>query len=151
MCPKNTENQRPAELSSLVSDVIEALESGEVDSAFDNIAMTAGNLARTKNTKNFTKNYLMAGISAGSQGISEIDNDTALCLVNAFRRMNTEAPLDQLPEHYKVLAVKLPPIDGNPVVEIYIKEGNRVLYGEKILPRGVLTENFLSVIGATLL
>ncbi len=151
MCPNHTENSKSAELSSLVSDVIDAVESGEVDSAFDNVAMTAGNLARTKNTKNFTKNYLMACINAGDHGVSEVDSATALGLVNAFRRMKAEAPLDQLPGSYKVFAVKLPDVDASPVVEIYIKEGNRVLYGERILPRGVLTENFLSVIGADLL
>jgi hypothetical protein len=93
----------------------------------------------------------MACISAGTQDVSEVEDATALSLVNAFRRMNAEAPLDQLPENYKVFAVKLPDVDGKPVVEIYIKDGNRVLYGERILPRGVLTENFLSVLGATAL
>jgi len=151
MSTKHTENSMPGEFNSLVSDVIDAVESGEFDSAFDNVAMTAGNLARTKNTKNFTKNYLMACINAGDQGVSEVDNATALGLVNAFRRMNAEAPLERLPESYKIFAVKLPHIDGKPVVEIYIKEGIRVLYGERILPRGVLTENFLSVIGANLI
>ena len=151
MCPKNTDERNSAEFSSLVSDVIDAIESGELDSAFDNVAMTAGNLTRTKNTKNFTKNYLMACISAGNQGVSEVEDATALSLINAFRLMNAEAPLDQLPENYKVFAVKLPHVDGKPVVEIYIKDGNRVLYGERILPRGVLTENFLSVLGATAL
>jgi hypothetical protein len=62
--------------------------------------------------------------------------------------MNGEAPLDKLPENYKVLAIKLPHKGGNPDVEIYIKEGDMVLYGEKVLPRGVLTENFLGVTGA---
>ena len=138
-------------MHSLVSDVIDAVESGEIDSAFDNIEMTAGNLTRSKNTKNLTKNYLLACIKAGVQGVSEAKSDTALGLVNAFRRMNAEAPLDELPENYKVFAIKLPVEDGNPDVEIYIKEGNRVLYGEKILPRGILTENFLSVTGSTLL
>jgi hypothetical protein len=36
-------------------------------------------------------------------------------------------------------------------VEIYIKEGDRMLYGEKVLPRGILTENFLNITGASLL
>lgn len=147
----NTENWKPAELNSLVTDVIDAVESGEIDSAFDNIEMTAGNLTRSKNTKNITKNYLMACIKAGVQGVSEAKSDTALGLVNAFRRMNSEAPLDELPKNYKVYAIKLPVEDGNPDVEIYIKEGNRVLYGEKVLPRGILTENFLSVTGSSLL
>jgi hypothetical protein len=151
MCPIDSENWRPAELSSLVSDVVDAVESGEVDSAFDNIAMTAGNFARAKNTKNFTKNYLMACISAGVQGVSEARGDTALGLVNAFRRMNAESPLERLPENYKVFAIKLPHKDGNPDVEIYIKEGSKVIYGEKVLPRGVLTENFLGVTGADFL
>ena len=146
----NSDNWKPADLSGLVADVVDAVESGEIDSAFDNIDMTVGNLARTKNTKNFTKNYLMACIEAGIQGVSEAKNDTALGLVNAFRLMNAEAPLNELPENYKVFAIKLPQKDGNPDVEIYIKEGNKVLYGEKVLPRGVLTENFLSVTGSTL-
>jgi hypothetical protein len=148
MSPINSKNWTPAELDSLVSDVIEAVESGEVDSAFDNIDMTAGSLARAKNTKNVTKNYLMACVRAGVQGVSEARSDTALGVVNAFRRMNAEPPLDALPENYKVFAIKLPCDDGNPDVEIYIKEGNKVLYGEKVLPRGILTENFLSVTGA---
>ena len=42
-------------------------------------------------------------------------------------------------------------LSGNPDVEIYIKNGDRVLYGEKVLPRGVLTENFLNVTGSALL
>jgi hypothetical protein len=147
MLPIDSENWTPAQLNSLVTDVIDAVESGEIDSAFDNIDMTAGNLARTKNTKNVTKNYLMACISAGLQGVSEARNETALGLVNAYRRMNAEAPLDELPFNYKVFAIKLPRDDGNPDVEIYIKEGNKVLYGEKVLPRGILTENFLSVTG----
>ena len=93
----------------------------------------------------------MACIKAGVQGVSEAKSDTALGLVNAFRRMNAEAPLDELPEGYKVFAIKLPVDDGNPDVEIYIKEGNKVLYGEKVLPRGILTENFLSITGSSLL
>ena len=151
MIPMNSDNWKPVDLSGLVADVVDAVESGEIDSAFDNIDLTVGNLARTKNTKNFTKNYLMACIEAGIQGVSEAKNDTALGLVNAFRLMNAEAPLNELPENYKVFAIKLPQKDGNPDVEIYIKEGNKVLYGEKVLPRGVLTENFLSVTGSTLL
>jgi hypothetical protein len=146
----NSENWKPADLNSLVTDVIDAVESGEIDAAFDNIDMTVGNLARSKNTKNVTKNYLMACIKAGVQGVSEAKKDTALGLVNAFRRMNAEAPLEDLPDSYKVFAIKLPAVDGNPDVEIYIKEGNKVLYGEKVLPRGILTENFLSVTGSNL-
>jgi len=147
----NSENWEPAVLDALVTDVIDAVESGEIDSAFDNIEMTVGNFSRSKNTKNVTKNYLMACIKAGVQGVSEAKSDTALGLVNAFRRMNAEAPLDELPANYKVFAIKLPAEDGNPDVEIYIKEGNRVLYGEKVLPRGILTENFLTVTGSNLL
>ena len=147
----NAANWNPADLNSLVADVINAVESGEIDSAFDNNEMTAGNLSRSKNTKNITKNYLMACIKAGVQGVSEAKSDTALGLVNAFRRMNAEAPLDELPNSYKVFAIKLPVEDGNPDVEIYIKDGNKVLYGEKVLPRGILTENFLNVTGSTLL
>ena len=146
-----SENWKPADLNALVTDVIGAVESGEIDAAFDNVDMTVGNLARSKNTKNVTKNYLMACIKAGVQGVSEAKTDTALGLVNAFRRMNAEAPLEDLPDSYKVFAIKLPVEDGNPDVEIYIKEGNKVLYGEKVLPRGILTENFLSVTGASLL
>lgn len=142
---------KPANLNDLVTDVIDAVESGEIDSAFDNVEMLAGNLSRSKNTKNVTKNYLMACIKAGVKGVSEAQSDTALGLVNAFRRMNAEAPLDDLPESYKVFAIKLSATDENPDIEIYIKEGNKVLYGEKVLPRGVLTENFLSVTGSSLL
>ena len=147
----NSENWKPADLNSLVTDVIDAVENGEIDAAFDNIDMTVGNFARSKNTKNVTKNYLMACIKAGVQGVSEAKKDTALGLVNAFRRMSAEAPLADLPDSYKVFAIKLPAVDGNPDVEIYIKEGNKVLYGEKVLPRGILTENFLSVTGSSLL
>ena len=146
-----TENWTPANLSSLVSDVVAAVENGEIDSAFDNIEMTGGCLTRSKNTKNFTKNYLMACIQAGVHGVSEAGKDTALGVVNAFRLMNSEAPLDELPVNYKVVAIKLPHKKGNPDVEIYIKEGDKVLYGEKVLPRGVLTENFLNITGASLL
>ena len=145
------ENWTPAILSSLVSDVVAAVENGEIDSAFDNIEMTGGCLSRSKNTKNLTKNYLMACLQAGVQGVSEAGKDTALGVVNAFRLMNSEAPLDELPENYKVVAIKLPQTNGNPDVEIYIKEGDRVLYGEKVLPRGILTENFLNITGASLL
>jgi len=140
----------PADLDALLIDVIAAVESGEVDSAFDNSELTLGPLTRAKNTRNFTKNYLAACIRAGIDGVSEANNDTALGLVNAFRQMNAESPLDELPEDYKVFAVKLPCEDGNPDIEIFIKEGNRVLYGEKVLPRGVLTENFLDVTGSAL-
>jgi len=146
----NTNNWKPAELGNLLKDVIDAVESGEIDSAFDSVEMTVGNLTRTKNTKNFTKNYLSACISAGIDGISRANDDAALGIVNAFRRMNSEAPLDELPKNYKVFAIKLPHDDGNPDIEIYIKEGNKVLYGEKVLPRGILTENFLSVTGSSL-
>jgi hypothetical protein len=48
-------------------------------------------------------------------------------------------------------AIGLPREGGNPDIEIYIKVGNKVLYGEKVLPRGILTENFLSVTGSSLL
>ena len=145
------ENWTPTNLSSLVSDVVAAVENGEIDSAFDNIEMTGGCLSRSKNTMNFTKNYLLACLQAGVHGISEAGADTALGVVNAFRLMNSEAPLDQLPENYKVVAIKLSPTNGNPDVEIYIKEGDKVLYGEKALPRGILTENFLNITGASLL
>jgi hypothetical protein len=146
-----SDNWKPADLNDLVTDVIDAVESGEIDSAFDNIELTAGSFARTKNAKNFTKNYLVACVQAGVDGVSEANHDTALGLVNAFRLMSSESPLDKLPENYKVFAIRLPQKDGNPDVEIYIKEGNRVLYGEKVLPRGILTENFLSVTGSNLL
>jgi hypothetical protein len=147
----NPKNWKPADLNTLLTDVIDAVESGEIDSAFDNVEMTVGNLSRTKNIRNFTKNYLLACIHAGIDGVSEANDVTALGLVNAFRRMNAEAPLDELPKHYKVFAIRLPHKEGNPDVEIYIKEGNRVLYGEKVLPRGILTENFLCVTGSSLL
>ena len=65
--------------------------------------------------------------------------------------MNADASLGELPEDVKVFAIKLPHKNGNPDVEIYIKEGTKVLYGEKVLPRGVLTANFLDVTGASLL
>ena len=150
MMPIDSEKWRPAELESLLIDVVDAVEGGDIDSAFDNIEMTSGNLTRAKNTRNYTKNYLAACIRAGVDGVSEAKDDTALGLVNAFRRMSSEPPLDELPENYKVFAIKLPRADGNPDVEIYIKEGASVLYGEKILPRGVLTENFLSITGSSL-
>lgn len=151
MVKMKSENWKPANLSSLVSDVVAAVENGEIDAAFDDINMTAGSLTKTKNTKNYTKNYLVACIQAGIQGVSEANKDTALGVLNAFRQMNAEAPLDELPEHFKVFAIKLPKKNGNPDVEIYIKEGDRVLYGEKVLPRGILTENFLNITGASLL
>ena len=56
-----SENWKPANLNSLVADVVDAVENGEIDSAFDNIEMTDGCLSISKNTKNFTKNYLIAG------------------------------------------------------------------------------------------
>lgn len=141
---------RPADPDVLLTDVIAAVESGEIDSAFDSSELTSGHLTRAKNTRNYTKNYLSACIRAGINGVSEASHDTALGLVNAFRQMNAQSPLDRLPDNYKVFAVKLPCEDGNPDVEIYIMEGDRVLYGEKILPRGVLTENFLDVTGSSL-
>lgn len=150
MSPIKADNWKPADLDSLIGDVIDAVESGEIDSAFDHIELTAGNLARTKNTRNFTKNYLTACLRAGVQGVSEAKGETALGVINAYRRMNSAPPLDELPEGFKVYAIKLPRGDGNPDVEIYIKEGNRVLYGEKVLPRGVLTENFLILTGSRL-
>lgn len=64
MGPMDSDNWKPAVLSDLVTDVIDAVESGEIDAAFDNVEMTSGNLARTKNTKNFTKNYVLACIKA---------------------------------------------------------------------------------------
>jgi hypothetical protein len=147
MMPNQSDNWKPTNLGSLIADVIAAVESGDIDSAFDNVEMTAGHLSRSKNTKNFTKNYLVACLKAGIHGVSEAKTETALGLVNAYRLMNAEAPLDRLPDNYKVVAVKLPHSGGNPDVEIFIKEGNTVLYGEKVLPRGILTENFLSVTG----
>ena len=146
-----SDNWKPTDLGSLVADVIAAVENGDIDTAFDNEELTAGHLVRSKNTKNFTKNYLVACLKAGIDGVSEAKTDTALGLVNAFRRMNAEAPLDKLPENYRVVAIKLPHGNGNPDVEIYIKRGDTILYGEKILPRGILTENFLSVTGASLI
>ena len=145
MTDSNSEKWKPADLNGLVDDVIDAVESGEIDSALDNIDLSVGNLSRAKNTRNLTKNYLSACIRAGVNGVSEAEGDTALGLVNAFRQMNAEAPLDELPSTYKVFAIKLPCEDGKPDVEVYIKDGNKVLYGEKIMPRGVLAENFLSV------
>ena len=147
----NLENWKPADLNTLLTDVIDAVESGEIDSAFDNVEMTVGNLSRSKNIRNFNKNYLLACIRAGIDGVSEANDLTALGLVNAFRRMNAEAPLDELPQNYKVVAIKLPREGDSPNVEIYIKEGNKVIYGEKVLPRGILTENFLCVTGTSLL
>jgi hypothetical protein len=83
--------------------------------------------------------------------VSEANSDTALGLANAFRQMNVEAPLGELSQNYKVFAVKLPREGTSPDIEIYIEAGNKVLYGEKVLPRGILTENFLSVTGSSLL
>lgn len=147
----NPENWKPSNLDTLFTDVIDAVESGEIDSAFDNVEITVGNISRTKNIRNFTKNYLLACIRAGVDGVSEANDITALGLINAFRRMNAESPLDELPQNYKVVAIKLPREGGNPDVEIYIKEGNKVIYGEKVLPRGILIENFLCVTGSSLL
>ena len=147
MTDSNSENWQPANQKSLVADVVDAVESGEIDSAFDNIDLSVGNLSRAKNTRNLTKNYLSACIRAGADGVSEARGTTALGLVNAFRQMNAEAPLDELPPTYKVFAIKLPNEEGKQDVEVYIKDGNKVLYGEKILPRGVLAENFLSLTG----
>jgi hypothetical protein len=61
MTEMKSENWMPANLNSLVADVVDAVENGEIDSAFDNIEMTGGCLSRSKNTKNFTKNYFIAG------------------------------------------------------------------------------------------
>jgi hypothetical protein len=151
MAPLAADNWKPAELDSLLVDVIDAVESGDIDSAFDNVELTSGRLTRAKNTRNYTKNYLAACISAGVDGVSEARDDTALGLINAFRMMSSEPPLDVLPEGYKVFAIKMSHGEGKPDVEIYIKQGSKVLYGEKVFPRGVLTENFLSVTGSTLL
>jgi len=148
MMSNPADNWKPADLGSLVAAVIAAVENGDIDLAFENGQVTAGHLVRAKNTKNFTKNYLIACLKAGIFGISEARTDTALGLVNAYRRMNAEAPLEKLPNDYRVFAIKLPHASGNPDVEIYIKKGNTVLFGEKVLPRGILTENFLSVTGA---
>jgi len=131
------------DIDTLVSDVIDAVESGEIDTAFDNVELIPGNLSRAKSVRNLSKNYLAACLRAGIHGISEAKHETALGLLNAFRRMDAEAPLDKLPAGYKVLAIKLPHSDGNPDIEIYIKDDHQVLYGDKIYPRGVLTENFL--------
>ena len=81
MTEMKSENWKPANLNSLVADMVDAVESGQIDSAFDNIKMTGGCLPRSKNTKNFTKNYLAACIQADLQGVSEASNDTALGLV----------------------------------------------------------------------
>ena len=148
MIQTDTDDWKPARLDALIADVVAAVESGEIDSAFDDARLTAGHLSRTKNTRDFTKNYLVACLKAGVQGVSEAKTETALGLVNAFRRMNGQPPLDRLPEDYRVIAIKLPRQQGNPDAEIYIKQGARVVYGEKVLPRGILTENFLSVTGA---
>ena len=98
----------PADLDILLTDVIAAVESGEIDSAFDNTEMTSGQLTKSKNTRNYTKNYLSACIRAGINGVSEASRDTALGLVNAFRQMNAESPLDVLPERHVAV--------GGPVV-----------------------------------
>lgn len=143
-------NWQPADLDTLLIDVINAVECGDIDSAFDNAELTVGNFSRSKNTRNVTKNYLAACIRAGIDGISEANPDTALGIINAFRQMSAEPPLDQLPDNYRVYAIRLPHKNGNPDVEIYIKEGDRVLYGEKVLPRGILTENFLNITGSKL-
>jgi len=146
----NLDDWKSVALDTLVSEVIEAVETGEIDSAFDNGELTPGNLSRTKIARNLTKNYLMACLRAGIHGISEAKDETALDLLNAFRRMNSETPLDQLPPGYKVFAIKIPHDQGNPDIEIFIKHGQQVLYGEKIYPKGVLTENFLIMAEAKL-
>ncbi|NIR94906.1 MAG: hypothetical protein GWO08_14940 [Gammaproteobacteria bacterium] len=150
MTPMKLGDWKPADINSLLADVVDAVENGDIDTAFDRVELTSGNLTRTKNTRNYTKNYLAACIRAGVNGVSEASESTALGLVNAFRRMSSEPPLEQLPDGYKVVAIKLSHGEGNPDVEIYIKEGSKVIYGEKVLPRGVLTENFLSVTGSSL-
>lgn len=151
MTALRSEGWQAAELNELVTDVINAIECGEIDSAFDNVELTSGSLSRTKNARNYTKNYLRACLQAGVQGITEARDDTALGLVNAYRHMNAAEPLDVLPENYKVFAIKLLSGKGNPDVEIYIKDGNKVLYGEKVMPRGILIENFLILTGSSLL
>lgn len=150
MNPLLSDNWRPASLSDLVDDVLAAVESGDIDSAFDNVELTSGHLSRAKNIRDYTKNFLRACLQAGVQGVSEAKPDTALGLVNAYRHMNAQAPLDELPAGYKVVAIKLFHDQGNPDVEIYIKEGDRVLYGEKVLPRGILMENFLLMTASSL-
>jgi len=142
---------KAVDLDTLLTDVVEAVESGEIDSAFDQVNLTSGKFSRTKTTRNYAKNYLLACLKAGVEGITEANPDTALGLVNAFRNMNSEPLLNKLPAGYKVFAIKLPHGHGNPDIEIYIKDGNRVLYGEKIFPRGILTENFLLVAESKLL
>lgn len=145
------EQWQPADLGTLINDVIDAVESGEIDTAFDRVDLTSGTFSRAKNIRNYTKNYLRACLQAGVDNVSEATPDTALGLVNAFRMMNAEPPLQELPANYKVVAIRLHERGEEPDVEIYIKEGNRILYGEKILPRGILTENFLRITGASLI
>ena len=81
----NPENWQPADLSTLVNEVIEAVESGEIGSALDNVEMTARSLARTKSAKNVNKNDLMACITAGAQGVSQAQYESRMgvgsCLV----------------------------------------------------------------------
>ena len=151
MIKHRMEQWQPVDLTTLIADVIEAVESGEIDTAFDQVELTAGTFSRAKNIRNCTKNYLRACLQAGVENVAEATPDTALGLLNAYRMMNAEPPLPELPENYKVIAIKLHQQAEDPDVEIYIKEGNRILYGEKILPRGILTENFLRITGATLI
>ena len=62
----------PADLDVLLTDVIAAVESGEIDSAFDNTELTSGHLSKVKNTRNYTKNYLSACIRAGVNGVNGV-------------------------------------------------------------------------------
>ena len=117
------------DLDTLLLDVLQAVECGEIDQAFEKGDFLPGTLSRSKIARNHSKNYLKACLQAGVQGISEANADTALGLINAYRRMNTEAPLTRIPEGYRVYAVKIPQERGAPDIEIYIKEGHRVLYG----------------------
>jgi hypothetical protein len=145
-----SDDWKSIEIRSLALDVLAAVESGEIDSAFDAADLSSGTFSRTKSARNLTKNYFLACLRAGVDGISEARYETALCLLNAFRRMNSEISLEQLPDDYKVYAIRLPHPEGNPDIEIYIKQGTRVLYGEKIFPPGALTENFLALAEAGL-
>ena len=54
MTDLKSEKWTPADLDILLDDVIAVVESGEVDSAFDNAELTSGHLTRAKNTRNYT-------------------------------------------------------------------------------------------------
>ncbi|PLW79327.1 hypothetical protein C0585_08330 [Candidatus Woesearchaeota archaeon] len=122
------------ELNNLINETIEGLEEGGLE---QNVSV--GSLSSAKSIRNHTKDYLFAFLKAGSQQVTSAKHVTALGMVNAYRAMINEEPLDELSEDldYKVINIQLGSVD-----EIYIQQGNKVLYGEKLDNNSVLLENF---------